>query len=135
MSSNQESLRRLPVSTQEFTILRKNNLVYVDKTDLVWQLAHAPENVVFFARPRRFGKTMLVSTLEAYFQGRKDYFEGLKIMELEKEWKEYQVLRFDLSGSVTADSFNASLISQLKDYEKEYGLTPTTGFREYVSAN
>ncbi|MCF0196802.1 MAG: AAA family ATPase [Bacteroidaceae bacterium] len=117
-----EALKRLPVSTQEFAVIRENNLVYVDKTDLVWKLANAPEDVVFFPRPRRFGKTLLLSTLEAYFKGQKEYFDGLKIMALEKDWKQYEVLRFDLSGANTAGSLNDLLDNFLEAYETRYGI-------------
>ena len=111
-------LTPLPVSTQEFSEIREDGLFYVDKTDLVWQMANANEKVVFFSRPRRFGKTLLVSTFEAYFNAEKEFFEGLKIMELEKDWKKYEVLRFDLSGASTVDEFKDTLNVTLHKYER-----------------
>ena len=113
-------LKPLPVSTQEFSVIREDGLFYVDKTDLVWQMANANENVVFFSRPRRFGKTLLVSTFEAYFNAKKELFEGLKIMELEKEWKKYEVLRFDLSGCLMVEEFKSKLEMILRGYERQY---------------
>ena len=116
-------LKPLPVSTQEFSVIREEGKMYVDKTDLVWQMANGNEDVVFFSRPRRFGKTLLVSTFEAYFNAQKELFEGLKIMELEKEWKKYEVLRFDLSGCVSADSFQSRLNLLLASYEDHYSVS------------
>ena len=122
MNRKPSDLKPLPVSTQEFSVIREEGKMYVDKTDLVWQMANGNEDVVFFSRPRRFGKTLLVSTFEAYFNAQKELFEGLKIMELEKEWKKYEVLRFDLSGSSTALSFEDKLDNALEKYEKKYGI-------------
>ena len=84
-------------------MIRGEGKMYVDKTDLVWQMANSNADVVFFSRPRRFGKTLLVSTFEAYFNAQRELFEGLKIIELEKEWKRHEVLRFDLSGCSTVE--------------------------------
>ena len=86
-----------PIGIQDFEKIRKEGYVYVDKTDLVYRLAKSGV-YYFLSRPRRFGKSLLVSTMEAYFSGRKDLFEGLAVAELEKDWTEYPVLRFDLSG-------------------------------------
>ena len=122
MNTIPSDLKRLPVSTQEFTEIREDGLLYVDKTDLVWELANGPDKVMFFSRPRRFGKTLLVSTLEAYFNAQRELFEGLKIMEFEKDWKKHEVLRFDLSGPGTAMSFEDKLDNALEKYEKKYGI-------------
>ena len=78
--------RKYPVGIQTFERLRKENYVYIDKTDLVWKMTKESP-YVFLSRPRRFGKSLLCSTLECYFEGRKDLFEGLAIAELEKDWK------------------------------------------------
>ena len=95
----------------------------MDKTDLVWQLAHhAP--YVFLSRPRRFGKSLLTSTLESYFKGDKELFEGLKIMDYETEWKRYPVIRLDLSIAKSQDNakaLQARLMLMLRDYTKVYG--------------
>ena len=87
---------KYPIGIQSFEKIRKEGFVYVDKTDLVYKMVQG--SVYFLARPRRFGKSLLVSTLKAYFEGRKDLFEGLKMMELETEWKKYPVLVFDFNG-------------------------------------
>ena len=116
-------LRRYPIGIQTFSEIVREGYVYVDKTDLVWQLAHYAK-FIFLSRPRRFGKSLLTSTLESYFKGEKDLFEGLKIMPLEKDWTEYPVIRLDLSsakGRRTADDLQQSLKFILQDYMKIYG--------------
>lgn len=90
--------RRYPVGLQTFSEIIRGGYVYVDKTDLVWELAHYAK-FIFLSRPRRFGKSLLTSTLDSYFRGEKELFQGLKIMDLEKEWQCYPVLHFDLSGT------------------------------------
>ena len=85
--------RRYPVGIQTFSRMIREGMVYVDKTDLVWQLAHYG-TFIFLSRPRRFGKSLLTSTLESYFQGEREMFEGLKIMEFEKEWAEYPIRNY-----------------------------------------
>ena len=90
--------RKYPVGIQTFSEIRKGGYVYVDKTDLVWKLAHDAK-YIFLSRPRRFGKSLLTTTLDSYFEGRKDLFEGLKIMELEKNWESYPVIHVDLSAA------------------------------------
>ena len=77
--------RRLPVGIQSFDVIRKEGYLYVDKTDIIWQLANRNKKYNYLSRPRRFGKSVLVDTLEAYFMGKKELFEGLKIMQLETE--------------------------------------------------
>ena len=115
--------RRYPIGVQTFSRIISEGYVYVDKTDLVWQLAHyAP--YVFMSRPRRFGKSLLTSTLRSYFEGDKALFEGLRIMELEKEWKHYPVIHLDLSiakAQSTAEALQARLLLLMKDYTQVYG--------------
>lgn len=91
------NIRRLPVGIQSFEEIRKEGYLYVDKTDIIWQLANRGKKYNYLSRPRRFGKSVLVDTLEAYFTGKKELFEGLKIMELEKEWVKRPVIRLDMS--------------------------------------
>ena len=127
------TMRKYPIGIQTFSRLRKENFLYVDKTDLVWQLAHYA-TYVFMSRPRRFGKSLLTSTLESYFRGEKELFEGLKIMELEQEWEEYPVLHLDLSGTkhMPPASVRKELGLLLSPYEKLYGRNPeeeTPGMR------
>ena len=125
--------RRYPVGIQTFSEIIRGGYVYVDKTDLVWQMAHYAK-YIFLSRPRRFGKSLLTSTLESYFQGEKELFEGLKIMQLEKEWKQYPVLHFDLSGAkhMPVEGVREELSRLLDEYEKVYGVNPketTPGMR------
>ncbi len=77
--------RRYPVGIQTFERIRKDGYVYIDKTDLVWQLTKESP-FVFLNRPRRFGKSLLATTLASYFKGQRELFDGLKIMDMEKEW-------------------------------------------------
>ena len=107
--------RKYPIGIQTFARVIEEGCLYIDKTDLVWQLAHyAP--FVFLSRPRRFGKSLLTSTLEAYFQGKRHLFEGLKIMPLEQEWQQYPVLRLDIStakGKDNAEDLRRTLMLML----------------------
>ena len=89
---------RYPIGIQDFESIRRDGFVYVDKTELIYNLVFGSGKYYFLSRPRRFGKSLLISTMEAYFKGKKELFEGLAMADLEKEWKAYPVLRFDLSG-------------------------------------
>ena len=115
---------KYPIGIQSFETLRQGGYVYVDKTDLIYKLAEG--HVYFLARPRRFGKSLLVSTLKAYFEGRKDLFEGLKMMELEHEWTKYPVLTFDFNGLIDKDKnpLRSYLFSQVEAAERKYDITP-----------
>ena len=88
--------RNIRVSTSDFGNLRRDGAGYVDKTALVYALARE-DRAIFLSRPRRFGKSLLVSVLEAYFEGRRDLFDGLAVSELETDWIRYPVLKFDRS--------------------------------------
>ena len=114
--------RRYPIGIQTFSEIIQGSYLYVDKTDLVWQLAHYAK-FIFMSRPRRFGKSLLTSTLASYFRGDRELFEGLKIMELETEWKQYPVLHFDLSGAkhMPPDLVRKELGLLLNPYEDIYG--------------
>ncbi|WP_455630068.1 ATP-binding protein, partial [Parabacteroides sp.] len=90
-------IRKLPIGVQSFEDLRKENYLYVDKTELVYQLVTMGKPY-FLSRPRRFGKSLLISTLEAYFKGKKELFEGLAIEKLERDWISYPVLHLDLNA-------------------------------------
>ena len=111
-----------PIGIQDFEELRKNRCVYVDKTDLIYKLVEEGK-YYFLSRPRRFGKSLLISTLEVYFRGRKEFFEGLRIMELETEWAEYPVLHLDLNTKKyeNKSSLEAILNMHLEIWEAEYG--------------
>lgn len=124
-----ETIRKLPIGIQDFEDLRQNGYIYVDKTDFVYNLVHYGKPY-FLSRPRRFGKSLLVSTLEAYFLGKKELFEGLSIYEKEKDnpeaWQAYPVLKFSLaSGEFTKpEGLKASLSYCLKVFEESYNLKP-----------
>lgn len=113
--------RRLPIGIQSFMEIRKNDYLYVDKTDLVWQLANKGKKYNYLSRPRRFGKSVLVDTLQAYFEGRRELFEGLKIMQLEHDWTPRPVIRLDMScGGNTEQSIRSYLNMAFKRYEQTY---------------
>ena len=119
--------RRYPVGIQTFSRIRREGYVYVDKTDLVWKLAHYA-TYVFMSRPRRFGKSLLTSTLESYFRGERELFEGLKIMRLEQQWDQYPVIRLDIStakAQPTAEALRARLMLMLENYSEIYGRKDT----------
>ena len=97
-----ETTRKYPIGIQTYSEIIRNGLVYVDKTDLVWQLTNYAK-YIFLSRPRRFGKSLLTTTLASYFQGEKELFEGLKIMELEQEWEQYPVTGAGM-GAVSRDT-------------------------------
>lgn len=120
-----------PIGIQNFESLRQDGYFYIDKTALVYQLAKAGR-YYFLSRPRRFGKSLLISTLEAYFRGRKELFEGLAIEKLEKEWKQYPVLHLDLNiGKYdTPDSLDKILENAVSTWEALYG----TGIAESTIA-
>ena len=112
-----------PVGIQTFSEITKNDYVYVDKTDLVWRLAHSSK-YIFLSRPRRFGKSLLCSSLASYFRGERELFEGLKIMELEKDWESYPVIHLDLSTAKnreTPEELSRVLILLLDDVAVAYG--------------
>lgn len=116
------TFRRYPIGIQNFEDLRNNDCVYVDKTELIYRLANT-NKVYFLSRPRRFGKSLLVSTLEAYFQGKKELFKGLMMEQLEKDWTAYPIFHIDFSGSkyLTANVLEAVINKQLLLWEKVYG--------------
>ena len=119
-------LKLCPIGIQTFSDIIEENYMYVDKTDLVYELTHSGNRYIFLSRPRRFGKSLLASTLHSYFAGRKDLFKELKIDKLETEWAQYPVLHFDMSSGkhLTVDNLEEYLGSLLSPYEKLYGITP-----------
>lgn len=117
--------KKLPVGIQSFEKIRNDNFLYVDKTDYVYQLVH--NNVPYFlSRPRRFGKSLLLSTMKAYWEGKKELFEGLKIEKFEEEnpdaWKPYPVFYFDFNGVnyQQTDALEKALNTHIKRWEKVY---------------
>ena len=119
-----KQLKRLPVGIQTFSEIKALDCLYIDKTEYIWNMIHLSK-YIFLSRPRRFGKSLLVSTLQAYFEGRKDLFKGLFIETVEKEWTQYPVLRFDMSlgKHMEKEQLERYLGNRLAEYEKNYGIT------------
>ena len=117
-----DMLLKLPIGIQTFEDIRTGNYLNVDKTAFIWKIANTGKPY-FLNRPRRFGKSLLLSTFEAYFGGRKDLFEGLAIEQMETEWKKHPVLHLDLN----AEKYDSSerlydiLSRQLSQWELQYG--------------
>ena len=109
---------KYPIGIQDFETLRKRGFVYVDKTDLIYKLAQG--HVYFLGRPRRFGKSLLVSTLKYYFQGRRDLFEGLRIMDMEDEWEQYPVMMFDFNSISHPRDLRQYIQVMLEKWETDY---------------
>lgn len=116
-------VNKYPVGIQTFEEIREKGYLYVDKTKYIVDFREKGMKYIFLSRPRRFGKSLFASTLQAYFEGRKELFEGLAIAEYEKEWVKHPVLHFDMSGAkhFDADGLNNYLNLQLLPYEKLYG--------------
>ena len=129
-------LKRLPVGIQTFEKVINGDYLYVDKTEYIWNMVHL-SNYIFLSRPRRFGKSLLVSTLQAYFEGKRELFKGLAMERLEKEWVEYPVLRFDMSlgKHMEKDQLERYLGNRLAEYEGRYGIThPATDNNDRFTA-
>lgn len=118
-----QEMKKYPLGIQTFSRIIREGYVYVDKTDIIWQLVHYAR-FVFLSRPRRFGKSLLSSTLESYFLGDRQLFQGLKIMTLEKEWLSFPVIHLDLSiakGQDTVQSLRETLMWMMKPLREIYG--------------
>ena len=120
---------KYPIGIQSFDRIIEDGYVYIDKTDMVYNLVREG-SIYFLSRPRRFGKSLLVSTLKNYFLGRKELFRGLKIDRLEKEWNAYPVFHIDFNGGEYTCSglLKDALMSYLSDWEREYGIND--GFQD-----
>lgn len=116
---------KYPIGIQTFEQIRNNGFVYVDKTDLIYRLV-TEGKIYFLSRPRRFGKSLLISTLKSYFEGRKDLFKGLKIDSLEKEWKQYPVFDIDFNGYdfLNVDNLLNILTGYVNGWEAKWGKDP-----------
>ena len=121
-------MNRYPLGIQTFEEIRKNNQYYVDKTDLIYNIVKGSKNN-FLSRPRRFGKSLLVTTMQAYFEGKKDLFKGLAIEKLEKEWVKYPVIHLDLSRGkyYEIQVVHSTLNAVLGFYEEKLGITVAEG--------
>ena len=113
-----------PIGMQTFSEIREEDFLYVDKTEYIYRMTHTSGKYFFLARPRRFGKSLLVSTMQSYFEGKKELFKGLVIDKLEKEWMEYPVLHFDMSGGkhMEPEQLELYLGYILEDQEKKWGI-------------
>ena len=126
LAKKMKQKRKYPIGIQTFSRIIREGYVYVDKTDLVWELAHYG-TYIFLSRPRRFGKSLLTTTLKSYFNGERELFEGLKIMDLEQEWRQYPVLHLDLSmakNQENAAELRKTLMFLLNDLRDVYGENP-----------
>ena len=121
------ALKLYPVGIQTFERIRKENKLYIDKTEYIYRMTHSGGCYFFISRPRRFGKSLLVSTFESYFSGKKELFEGLAIEKLEQEWMEYPVLHFDMSGGkhMEKEQLEDYLSNRLEAEERKWGITHT----------
>ncbi|OYP66600.1 ATP-binding protein [Prevotella sp. P2-180] len=117
-------LKRLPVGIQTFSNIIEDDMLYIDKTEYIWNMIHLSK-YIFLSRPRWFGKSLLVSTLQAYFEGRKDLFKGLFIETVEKNWTEYPVLRFSMASGkhMEKDQLERYLLYILEENERRFGIT------------
>lgn len=117
-------LKMCPVGIQTFEKIIEENYLYIDKTEYVYNLAHCAPKYFFLSRPRRFGKSLFVSTLKSFFEGKKELFKGLAIEKLEKDWTQYPVLHFDMSLGKHLDkaALERYLAQRLAEYEAEYGV-------------
>ena len=115
--------REIMTTTSSFEKMRQGGALYIDKTALIYRMVSGSNDAYFLSRPRRFGKSLLVSTLQAYFEGRRELFEGLAISELEKDWVKYPVLKFDMSNMKEnpIEDLDNSLDFMLQQYEAIYG--------------
>ena len=116
-------LKRLPVGIQTFSNIIEDEMLYIDKTEYIWNMIHLSK-YIFLSRPRRFGKSLLVSTLQAYFEGRKDLFKGLFIETVEKDWTEYPVLRISMASGkhMEKDQLERYLLYILEENERRFGI-------------
>ena len=119
-----KQLKRLPVGIQTFSEVIDLDCLYIDKTEYIWNMIHLGK-YIFLSRPRRFGKSLLVSTLQAYYEGRKDLFKGLFIETVEKDWTEYPVLRLSMASGkhMEKDQLERYLLNILQENERRLGIS------------
>ena len=124
------ALKLYPIGIQTFERIRKEDKLYIDKTEYIYRMSHTSGTYFFLGRPRRFGKSLLVSTMQSYFEGKKELFQGLAIEKLEKEWTEYPVLHFDMSlgKHMEKEQLEEFLGYRLQEEERRWGISsPSKG--------
>ena len=133
------ALKLYPIGIQTFERIRKEDKLYIDKTEYIYRMSHTSGTYFFLGRPRRFGKSLLVSTMQSYFEGKKELFQGLAMEKLEKEWTEYPVLHFDMSGGKHMDKEDLKdyLCDMLEEQEELLGVTgkdkaPNLRFKDLI---
>ena len=121
----EQQLKKCPVGIQTFENIIEGDYLYIDKTEYVYNLTHGAPKYFFLSRPRRFGKSLLTSTLKSYFEGKKELFKGLAMERLEKEWTQHPVLHFDMSlgKHLDKDALERYLARRIAEHEKIYGIT------------
>ena len=119
------ALKLYPIGMQTFSEIREKDMLYVDKTEYVYRMSHGSGKFFFLSRPRRFGKSLLLSTMKSYFEGRKELFHGLAMERLETEWREYPVLHFSMAGGkhMDKDTLEQFIGNRLEDEELRFGIT------------
>lgn len=117
------AIKQYPLGIQTFERIRKEDKLYIDKTEYIYHMTHSDGTYFFVGRPRRFGKSLLVSTMQSYFEGKKDLFKGLAMEQLEKEWIEYPVIHLDMSGGkyMSDDQQQRYLIDLVEEQERKFG--------------
>ena len=136
-NGNIMAIKLYPLGIQTFERIRKEDRLYIDKTEYIYRMTHSDSVYCFLSRPRRFGKSLLVTTLKSYFEGKKDLFKGLAIEKLEKEWTEYPVLHFDMSGGkhMEKEQLERYLCFIIEENEHKYGIVNSGWYDPNVRLN
>ena len=136
-NGNIMAIKLYPLGIQTFERIRKEDRLYIDKTEYIYRMTHSDSVYCFLSRPRRFGKSLLVTTLKSYFEGMKDLFKGLAIEKLEKEWTEYPVLHFDMSGGkhMEKEQLERYLCFIIEENEHKYGIVNSGWYDPNVRLN
>ena len=136
-NGNIMAIKLYPLGIQTFERIRKEDRLYIDKTKYIYRMTHSDSVYCFLSRPRRFGKSLLVTTLKSYFEGKKDLFKGLAIEKLEKEWTEYPVLHFDMSGGkhMEKEQLERYLCFIIEENEHKYGIVNSGWYDPNVRLN
>ena len=118
----QQQLKKCPIGIQTFEEIINKGYLYIDKTEYIYRMTHSDGTYFFVGRPRRFGKSLLVSTMQSYFEGKKDLFKGLAMEQLEKEWIKYPVIHLDMSGGkyMSEDQLQRYLIDLVEEQERKF---------------